>query len=162
MCYTNFQFSPEGGAALQRTLKEFYKKGDVLLLVLCIIASLMGLALIYSATRYDTGLHDSAKKHILFLCMGIVAYVWITFIDIEYLMEKWWWVFLVLGLFVIALIKPFGRVVGGNKSWVFLPVIGNYFGFQPGEIAKLSFIVVLAWMINKERPKGLGRFPALV
>ena len=146
-----------------RTLKEFFKKGDVVLLCLCVLASLMGLALIYSATRYSNGLDSYPKKHIMFLCMGIVAYVWVTFIDIEYLMEKWWWVFLLLGLFVIALIKPFGRDDGtGNKSWVFLPVIGKYFGFQPGEIAKLAFIVVLAWMINKERPRGLGRFPALV
>ena len=35
-----------------RTLKEFFHKGDVVLLVLCIIASLMGLVLIYSATQY--------------------------------------------------------------------------------------------------------------
>lgn len=146
-----------------RTLKEFFKKGDVLLLCLCILASLMGLALIYSATQYRESLQDSAMKQAVFLCLGIVAYVWVTFIDIEYLMEKWWWVFLLLGLFVIALIKPFGRDGGsGNKSWVFLPVIGKFFGFQPGEIAKLSFIVVLAWMINKERPRGLGRFPAIV
>ena len=41
-----------------RTLKEFFKKGDVLLLVLCIIASLMGLVLIYSATRYMEALHS--------------------------------------------------------------------------------------------------------
>ena len=148
---------------LTRIFQEFFKKGDVVLLALCISASLMGLALIYSATRYNQDLHTSAQKQAMFLCMGIVAYVWVTFIDIEYLMEKWWWVFLLLGLFVIALIRPFGRDDGtGNRSWVFLPVIGKYFGFQPGEIAKLSFIVVLAWMINKERPRGLGRFPALV
>ena len=144
-----------------RTVREFFKKGDVLLLALCVLASLMGLVLIYSATRYDPDLHNYAMKQAQFICMGIVAYVWVTFIDIEYLMEKWWWVFLLLGLFVIALIKPFGRMAGGNKSWVFLP-IPHFPGFQPGEIAKLSFIVVLAWMINKERPRGLGRFPALV
>ena len=145
-----------------RTIKEFFQKGDVLLLVLCIVASLMGLVLIYSATRWSENLHDSAMKQAVFLCMGIVAYVWVTFIDIEFLMEKWWWVFLLLGLGVILTIKPWGVEAGGNKSWVFLPVIGKYFGFQPGEIAKLSYIVVLAWMINKARPKGLGRFPALV
>jgi rod shape determining protein RodA len=146
-----------------RTLKEFFKKGDVALLLLCILASLMGLVLIYSATRYREGLYSYPLKHTMFLCMGIVAYIWVTFIDIEYLMEKWWWVFLLLGLFVIALIAPFGRDDGtGNKSWVFLPVIGKFFGFQPGEIAKLAYIVVLAWMINKERPRGLGRFSALV
>ena len=130
-----------------RTVREFFKKGDVLLLALCVLASLMGLVLIYSATRYDPDLHNYAMKQAQFICMGIVAYVWVTFIDIEYLMEKWWWVFLLLGLFVIALIKPFGRMAGGNKSWVFLP-IPHFPGFQPGEIANLSFIVVLAWMIN--------------
>ena len=145
-----------------RTIREFFQKGDVLLLVLCVIASLMGLVLIYSATQWKESLHDSAIKQALFLCLGIAAYVWVTFIDIEFLMEKWWWVFLVLGLGVILTIKPWGQEAGGNKSWVFLPVIGKYFGFQPGEIAKLSYIVVLAWMINKARPKGLGRFPALV
>ena len=147
---------------LTRTIREFFQKGDVLLLVLCIIASLMGLALIYSATQWKESLQNSAMKQAIFLCLGIVAYVWVTFIDIEFLMEKWWWVFLVLGLGVILTIYPWGVRAGGNKSWVFLPVIGKYFGFQPGEIAKLSYIVVLAWMINKARPNGLGRFPALV
>ena len=33
-----------------RTLKEFFKKGDVVLLGLCILASLMGLVLIYSGS----------------------------------------------------------------------------------------------------------------
>ena len=145
-----------------RTLKEFFKKGDVLLLALCIIASLMGLVLIYSATRYMEALHNFPQKQAMFLCMGVAAYVWVTFIDIEYLMEKWWWMFLLLGLFVIALIYPFGEGGNsGNKSWVYLPIPG-FPGFQPGEIAKLAFIVVLAWMIDKARPRGLGRFSAVI
>ena len=145
-----------------RTLKEFFKKGDVVLLGLCILASLMGLVLIYSATRYLEILDTFPQKQAMFICLGVVAYVWVTFIDIEYLMEKWWWVFLVLGLFVILLIIPWGEGgESGNKSWVYLP-IPHFPGFQPGEIAKLSYIVVLAWMINKERARGLGRFSAIV
>ena len=144
-----------------RTLKEFFKKGDVVLLGLCILASLMGLVLIYSATRYMDSLHDFPQKQALFVCVVIVAYVWVSFIDIEYLMEKWWWVFLLLGLLAIALIIPFGKDLGtGNRSWVYIPHVP--FSIQPGEIAKLAYIVVLAWMINKARPRGLGRFPALV
>lgn len=144
-----------------RNLKEFFKKGDVVLLGLCILASLMGLALIYSATRYSEGLHSSFMKQAAFLCVGIVAYVWVTFIDFEFLMEKWWWMFLVLGLLVILLIIPFGRDDGtGNRSWVFFP--GVSVGFQPGEIAKLAFIVTLAWTMNRERRRGLGRFFAII
>ena len=58
-----------------RTLKDFFKKGDVVLLCLCILASLMGLVLIYSATQYSDSLDSYPKKHIMFLCIGIVAYV---------------------------------------------------------------------------------------
>ena len=146
-----------------RTLKEFFQKGDVVLLFLCLLASVMGLVLIYSATRYGgESLKSSAAKQALFICLGVVAYGWVSFIDIEFLMEKWWWVFLVLGIGVLLTIIPWGEARGSNRSWVFLPVIGNYFGFQPGEIAKLSYIVVLAWLINKERPRGLGRFSSIV
>lgn len=144
-----------------RSLREFFKKGDVLLLALCLIASLVGLALIYSATRYSESLHSYPMKQALFLVLGVVIYIVVTFVDIEFLLEKWWWVFLLLGLFVILLIKPFGVDDNtGNRSWVFLP--GIPFGFQPGEIAKLAFIVVLAWLINRERLKGVGRLAAIL
>ena len=50
-----------------RTVREFFKKGDVLLLALCVLASLMGLVLIYSATRYDPDLHNYAMKQAQFI-----------------------------------------------------------------------------------------------
>ena len=34
-------------------IREFFKKGDVILLALCLAASTFGLALIYSATQYQ-------------------------------------------------------------------------------------------------------------
>lgn len=144
-----------------RALRDFFRKGDVILLGLCLLASAVGLVLIYSATRYDESLSSSFMKQAAFVCMGVVLYIAITFVDIEFLMEKWWWVILLLGIFVILLIVPFGVEDNtGNESWVFLP--GIPFGFQPGEIAKLAFIVVMAWLINHERQKGIGRFSSIV
>ncbi len=70
-------------------LKDFFKKGDVLLLLLCLAASLAGLVLIYSATRYDRVLQSYFLKQAVFICLGVVAYILITFVDIEFLMEKW-------------------------------------------------------------------------
>ncbi len=143
------------------TLQEFFKKADVLLLVLCLVASVMGLALIYSSTRYDPALHNMVLKQGMFIVLGVAVYIWMSFVDIQFLIEKWWWVFLVLGVVVILLIAPFGREDNtGNRSWVYLP--GAPIGFQPGEIAKLSFIVLLAWLMNRERPLGIGRFSALL
>ncbi len=144
-----------------RSLRDFFKKGDVLLLGLCLLASTVGLVLIYSATRYDPDLHEYVQKQAMFICLGVVAYIIITFVDVEFLVEKWWKVFLALGLLVILLIKPFGEAGDtGNRSWVYLP--GLPFGFQPGEIAKLAYIVVLAWLLNHERLLGVSRFRSLV
>ena len=145
---------------LARSLKEFFQKGDVVLLGLCLLASAAGLVLVYSATRYDQALWGYFPRQALFIAMGVVAYVVVTFVDVEFLLEKWWKVFLLLGLVVILLIQPFGRADNtGNKSWVFLP--GIPFGFQPGEIAKLAFIVVLGWLLNRERANGASRIGAI-
>ena len=145
---------------LGRTIKDFFKKGDVVLLALCLLASALSLVLIFSATRYmDT--YSYVVKQAAFICAGVVLYIIITFVDIEFLMEKWWWVFLLLGIGIILLIYPFGAEVNGNKSWIYFP--GIPIGLQPGEIAKLSFIVVFSWLMNRERRnKGAGRFGALV
>ena len=146
---------------LARSLKEFFQKGDVVLLGLCLLASAAGLVLVYSATRYDQALWSYFSRQALFIAMGVVAYVVVTFVDVEFLLEKWWKVFLLLGLVVILLIQPFGRADNtGNKSWVFLP--GIPFGFQPGEIAKLAFIVVLGWLLNHERARGVSRLSAIL
>lgn len=140
-------------------LREFFRKGDVVLLSLCLMASAAGLLLIYSATNY---LNTSSYviKQAAFICAGVVIYIIATFIDIEFLMEKWWWVFLLLGIGVILLIAtPLGKEVNGNKSWIYLPHVP--IGIQPGEIAKLSFIVVFAWLMNRERQHGVGRLTAI-
>ncbi len=145
---------------LTRALKDFFKKGDVLLLVLCVIASLAGLALVYSATRYDPDLHSNVTKQAAFIALGVVAYVLITFMDVEFLLEKWWKVILVLGVLLILLIKPFGiEDKTGNRSWVRFP--GVPIGFQPGEMAKVVYILVLSWLLNHERRLGVSRVAAI-
>ena len=143
-----------------QALREFFRKGDVVLLGLCLLASVAGLVLIFSATRYlDT--YSYVVKQAAFLCVGVVLYIIITFVDIEFLMEKWWWVFLLLGLSVILLLAtPLGTEVNGNKSWIYIP--GVPVGIQPGEIAKLSYVVVMAWLLNRERPLGASRFSSIL
>lgn len=146
---------------LGRSIKDFFKKGDVLLLVLCLIASLAGLVLIYSATRYSEARQDDVFKQALFICMGVVIYVILTFIDVEFLLEKWWKVLLVLGILIILLIIPFGVEDNtGNRSWVYLP--GVPFGFQPGEMAKLVYVMVMSWLLNHERSLGVSRFSSVI
>ena len=142
------------------SIKEFFRKGDMLLLGLCLLASGISLILIYSATQY-LGTMSYVFKQAAFICVGVFLYFIATFVDIEFLMEKWWWFFLLLGLGVILLLAtPLGEEINGNRSWIYFP--GVPIGLQPGEIAKLSFVVVFSWLMNRERRLGAGRFAALL
>ena len=146
---------------LKRTIQEFFRKGDALLLVLCLLASGVGLILIYSATNYMPDHPSDVIKQALFIVLGVIAYVVITFMDVEFLLEKWWKAFLVLGILFVLLIIPFGVADDtGNRSWVYLP--GIPFGFQPGEFVKLIYIMLMGWLLNHERPLGPSRFSSIL
>lgn len=144
---------------LRDTLRDFFRKGDMVLLVLCLTASLFGLVLIYSATRssvyYKPSLLSCASKQAMFLCMGLVLYLIFTMVDIELILEKSWKLLALAGVILILMLIPFG-VEGdtGNRSWMYLP--GVPIGLQPAELVKIPFILVMAWILNKNREHDLS------
>lgn len=144
------------------SIREFLRKGDVLLLVLCLIASGFGLVLIYSATRYNPDLHSNVLKQAIFLALGVVAYVVLSFVDIELFTEKTWrWMFLFNIFLILLLLTPFGvgKEETGNNSWLAFPHIP--FTVQPAEVAKLFFVLILALQCSRYREWGISR-PACV
>lgn len=145
---------------IRGTLREFFRKGDLVLFALCLIASLFGLVLIYSATRsavyYQPSLLSCPKKQLLFLGMGVVLYVMMTLLDMESITEKGWKVLLLGGIGLILMLIPFG-VKGdtGNRSWMYLP--GIPVGIQPAELVKIPFILLLALLMDRLRERGLSK-----
>ncbi len=125
-------------------IREFFRKGDVLLLLLCLVASLFGLVLIYSATRY-LNYNRYVIVQAIAICLGVVLYIVLSFLDIEYFVEKMWkWLMAFNILFILLILTPLGKDVGGNRSWLDLGLPMN---IQPAEIVKLSFILLLSWQI---------------
>lgn len=143
---------------ISNTLHTFIRKGDVVLLLLCLTASAFGLILIYSATRYDTALHNNVIKQALFICMGVVAYIILSFVDIELFVEKSWkWLFLFDVFIILLLVSPLGigKEETGNNSWLKFP--GIPVTIQPAEIAKLFFVLLLALQCARYREWGISR-----
>lgn len=137
-------------------LRNFLKKGDVLLLILCLITSGFGVALIYSATRYDPNLNSYPLKQGLFICLGVVAYIIFTYIDIELILEKSWGYLLLFSVLLLLMLIPFGVSDDtGNTNWMYLP--GIKIGIQPAEIVKLFFVVLMARILNENREYGISR-----
>lgn len=127
-----------------KTLRDFFKKGDMVLLSLCLAASAFGLVLIYSATRYL-----GSNRYVLIqaagIAIGVVCYAVFTLVDIElFTVKTWKW----MGLFNVAIILaliPFGvgEEQSGNKAWI--PVPGLPINVQPAEVAKLFFVLLMAY-----------------
>lgn len=137
-------------------LRSFPKKGDMLLLSLCLLASGFGLALIYSATRWNSDLYSYPLKQAMFIVLGVIAYIVLTFIDIELILEKSWGFLLVFSIVLLLLLIPFGVSDDtGNRNWMYLP--GIPFGIQPAEIVKLFFVLLLARILNRNREYGISR-----
>ncbi len=137
-------------------IRAFFKKGDLLLLALCLAASCCGLVLIYSATRYDSALHSYPMRQAIFTALGVAAYFVFHFIDVELIVQRSWKVLLSCSLLLLLSLWKFG-VSGdtGNNSWVYIP--GISISFQPAELVKLAFIPLLAWVMDQQRERGLNR-----
>ena len=60
-------------------IKNFFKRADIVLLVLCIITNIYGLILIYSATRFNATYHALPRQQAIAMVLGVVAILSSTF-----------------------------------------------------------------------------------
>ena len=98
------------------------KKREWPLFFLCLSAALYGLALIFSATRYEETLHGLVGKQAVALGGGVVLCLLLSVLDVRKLLEKLWWLLPVVNVGLLLLLVPLGNDDGtGNKSWISLP-----------------------------------------
>ena len=81
-------------------IREFFRKGDWILLSLCLMASGYGLILIYSATRYMESNRSVIVQGACIL-IGVVVYIILTFVDFQSLTEKCWKQLLIFSIFFV-------------------------------------------------------------
>ncbi|WP_251317151.1 FtsW/RodA/SpoVE family cell cycle protein [Flintibacter muris] len=138
-------------------IKEFWKKGDVILLGLCLATSTFGLALIFSATQYQNApgqiLNRSVVVQAIAIVLGVIAYVLLTFVDFQLFTEKRWKLMLFGSIALLLMIlTPWGVERYGNRNWIQIPHFPMM--LQPNEIVKIPFILILALLIIKIQDRG--------
>ena len=129
---------------LRRVLQKIwtvFRKGDLILLLLCLVTSAFGCICIASATNYRGFTH-----YVLIQCaaiaLGVICYVAVSAIDLDFVSEHRL-VLVIFNLFLLALLIPFGvDFDSGNKSWLALP--GVPVSIQPAEICKITFVLIMA------------------
>ena len=133
---------------LKAILADFIQQADLVLLGLCCAATLYGMALIASATRYLNigGIVRYVGVQGAAMVLGICAYIFMSMLDLERLMRRWKWLVAFNVVFIALLLTPFGREQDGNRAWLKFPFLPVSIG--PAEVVKITFIILLAWQFQ--------------
>ena len=125
------------------------RKGDWVLLLLCAVTTAFGCLIVASATNYLDSFRYVGMQ-IVGALIGILLYTLISTVDVDFFLERRIWL-MVFNIFFLALLIPFGVNIGGNKSWVQLPFLP--FNIQVAEICKITYILIMASVMNAHKEK---------
>ena len=125
-------------------LKDFSKKADWVLLILCLVTAGFGLIVIASATNAPK-FEGNARYIIIQLVaigLGVLMFALVSSIDVDVISEHRM-AMLVFNTVLLLLLIPFGTDNDtGNRSWLDFPLIPV--NIQPAEICKITYILIMA------------------
>ena len=123
-----------------RDLLDVFKKGDMILLGLCLFTTAFGCVVISSATAW-MGAGRFILIQVLAAALGVGLFIAINSIDLDLFLEHRN-ALIVFNTVMILMLIPFGTERGGNISWIDLPFLP--FLIQPAEICKMTYILIMA------------------
>lgn len=133
-----------------REFKSFFRKGDLILLLLCLGATAFGCVMIASATNY-MGSTRFILVQILAAMLGVFLFMIVSSIDAEFFSEHRI-ALVVFNTILLGMLIPFGTDNGtGNRSWLDFPLIP--IDIQPAEICKISYILIMASVMTAHQSK---------
>ena len=142
-------------------LKEFFKKGDMFLLVLCLITAGFGVIIIASATsaeKFDGNLRYIIIQ-LLAIFLGTIIYAMISSIDMDFLQENRN-LMVAFNMVLLLMLIPFGTDNDtGNRSWLDFPFLP--FNIQPAEICKITYIIIMASVMSSHQNR-LSSIPSVM
>lgn len=129
-------------------LRDFTKKGDMVLLIICLIVSGFGLVVIASATSADK--FEGNFRYIAIqlgaTVLGVIMYALISSLDLDVLSEHRM-ALVAFNTVLLLMLIPFGTDNDtGNRSWLDFPLLP--INIQPAEICKITYIIIMASVMS--------------
>ena len=130
-------------------LKNFPKKCDWVLLLLCLITSGFGMIVLASATNADK--FGSNLRYMLVqglgIVLGVIMFAIISSIDVDTMSEHRN-TLVAFNTILLLMLIPFGTDHDtGNRSWIDLGV----FNIQPAELCKITYVIIMASVMNSNK-----------
>ncbi len=131
-------------------LKNFFRKGDMVLMLLCLGLTSFGIVMISSTTNH-MGNTRFIVIQVFATCLGLTMYAIISSIDADFWAEHRVGLVIFNSLLLLLLI-PFGTDNNtGNRSWLDFPLLP--INIQPAEICKITYIVIMASVMTEHKSK---------
>ncbi len=131
-------------------LKDFTKKGDMFLLVLCLVVAGLGLVAIASATsaeKFGSNIRYLVIQSVS-IGLGVMMFALVSSIDLDVLSEHRTAMVVFNTLLLMMLLSPLGTDNNsGNRSWIDLGIIT----VQPAEICKITYILIMASVMSSHQ-----------
>lgn len=140
-----------------RSIKNFIKETDKILLLLCMIASAFGCISVLSATHWSLSDGERYTRDFIVMalavCLGIIISLIISLIDYEFIIRISPLIGLFcIGIMIITLLFGVGPAERPDaKTWLKIGSTGIF--FQPSEIVKIGFIITFGVHIEKLKSK---------
>ena len=133
-----------------RHVFDNFRKGDMILLLLCLITTAFGCLVIASATN-SMGSLRFVVVQLAAAVIGVILYAVMSSIDADVFTEHRWHM-VVFNVLLLLMLYPFGTDNGtGNRSWLDFKILP--FNIQPAEICKITFILILASVMGAHQSK---------
>ena len=139
-----------------KTIKNFIRETDKILLLLCTITSAFGCVSVLSATLWSASEGSKITRDFIVMtfavCVGLIIALIISLIDYEFIIKMAPFIGLFcIGIMVITLLFGVGPAERPDaKTWLKIGNTGIF--FQPSEIVKIGFIITFG--VHLERLKG--------
>ena len=125
---------------------QFFKKGDLVLLFLCLLTSGFGCLVVASATNHNGTLRYLVIQAVA-VVLGAVVYVLVSAVSADDLAEHRMGLVAFNTFMLLLLLTPFGEDYNsGNRSWLVLPLMPM--AIQPAEFCKITFVIIMASVMN--------------
>ena len=138
-----------------RSVQLFLKETDLLLLITCIITSVFGLLMVYSATRHNLKEGQIFPRDFLIMLIavvgGIALSLVISYFNYEVFTRFWIWIGAAC-IFAMVLLFWFGTGPSERPdvhTWLDFKI----FSIQPSEFVKIGFIITFSVHLERLKDK---------
>jgi len=128
------------GEVLSKSVVRPVNWTSVYLIAVALGLTMLGLVMLFSAGVVKDA-HSLLTKQIIWIGLSVMIALYISFMDLEWLKQRSWWIFgfCILGL-VLTLVPGVGVKVNGAQRWIGLGPLR----VQPSEFAKIGLVFALA------------------